>query len=270
MAASIPVSIFDDLAAPAPRFLMRLALLSELIDLLPSPIGRFLEIGPGLGDVSHYLARRYPSARGELMDISPDCTALLRQRFDSDERLAVLDGDFRELPDAGQYDLIIACEVFEHLEDDATAFAGVNRLLSTGGHFLFSVPAFMRKWQNADEFAGHYRRYERAELAEKFTRAGFAIERLWCFGFPITELTYPLRQWYYRPRRSDRPIDKHEATQRSGIERTFVRRFRHLPWPIILSPFFAAQRLVRNRDIGDGFLVLARKIDNRPHQTDAR
>lgn len=270
MTAARPPTIFDDLAAPAPRFLMRLALLRELIELLPSPVNRFLEIGPGLGDVSQYLARRFPTARGQLMDISPDCTALLRERFMSNDRLVICDGDFHQLPGTGQYDLIIACEVFEHLENDDAAFASVNRLLSAGGHFLFSVPAFKRKWQNADVFAGHYRRYERDELAAKFTQHGFTIERLWCFGFPVTELTYPLRQWYYRPRRNDRPMDKREATQRSGIERSFVRKFRRVPWATILSPFFATQRLVRDRDIGDGFLALARKNGTPPPKADAR
>jgi len=250
-------SIFDEVAAPAPRYLMRLAVLERLLDRLPQPPTRFLEIGPGMGDVSLYLTRRFPEATGDLIDFSTDCTEVLRKRFQQTPRLHVMDGDFRELPLSDRYDLIVACEVFEHLEDDRAGFAAVNRLLRPGGHFLFSAPAFMRKWQRVDDYAGHVRRYEREELRDKFSSESLRIERLVCYGFPITALSYPLRQLYYLRRNRAEQLDALAATRRSGVDRSLARRLRHLPWATLLRPFFFLQNVTRSSDAGDGFIVLA-------------
>jgi SAM-dependent methyltransferase len=250
-------SIFEEVAAPAPRYLMRLAVLEQLLNTLPEPPTRFLEIGPGMGDVSLYLTRRFPEATGDLIDFSPDCTKVLRTRFRQIPRLHVRDGDFRELPEADRYDLIVACEVFEHLEDDRSGFAAVKRLLRPGGHFLFSAPAFMRKWQRVDDYAGHVRRYERRELLEKFASESFRVDQLYCYGFPVTALSFPLRQLYYLRRNRAEQLDALAATRRSGVDRSLAHSLRHLPWATLLRPFFFMQNLARDTDAGDGFIVLA-------------
>lgn len=256
--AAVP-SIFDDIQAPAPRYLMRLALLEQLIDLLPTRIDQFLEIGPGLGDVSLYLSRRFHASRGLMMDFSDRCIALLRGRIASQPNLAALAGDFSSLHHEGAYDLIVACEVFEHLEDDATAFRTVARLLKPGGHFLFSVPAHKRKWQQADIYAGHYRRYDKRELCELFATNGLDVEVLWSYGFPITTLLYPFWQVYYRYKKNALH-SKTDASKLSGVERGLANKLaRWLPMTVVLRPFFFCQERVKNTEIGDGFLVLARK-----------
>ena len=56
MSAASEVSILDTLVTPAPRYLMRLALIEQLVARLPTNIRSFLEIGPGMGDLSLYLA----------------------------------------------------------------------------------------------------------------------------------------------------------------------------------------------------------------------
>lgn len=253
------VSIFRQVAAPAPRYLMRLAEISRLVDLLPREIASFLEIGPGMGDLSLYLRRRFPEARGVLMDFSGDSAAILRRRFAGDRETTVLQADFQRHSHEARYDLIVACEVLEHIEDDVAALAAIHRLLAPGGHFIFSVPAFMRKWQHADEYAGHYRRYEWGEIVAKFEAAGLRIERLWCYGFPVTELLYPLRQLYYGRRGKGSGLSKQEATKRSGVERTFAAKLRRLPMAALLTPFFHLQHWARHVGLGDGFLVLARR-----------
>lgn len=253
------VSILDTLVTPAPRYLMRLALIEQFVTRLPTDIRSFLEIGPGMGDLSLYLGRRFPDADGILLDFSSDCIDILRQRTMNNPRLHLRTGDFMTMPHGERHDLIIACEVFEHINDDITAFRIVSELLHPGGHFIFSAPAFMRKWQRADEYAGHYRRYERAELIEKFTASGFHINALWCFGFPITQLLYPARQLYYGLSRRGQHLSKEDATKRSGIERPLIGRNRAILLANLLRPFYFLQNQVKNTDLGDGFLVLAQK-----------
>jgi SAM-dependent methyltransferase len=253
------VTIFDTLVTPAPRYLMRLALIEKFTVRLPPDICSFLEIGPGMGDLSLYIGQRFPDAEGALLDFSSDCIDILRQRTASNPRLHLKTGDFMTMPHNERYNLSVACEVFEHIADDTTAFRIVSELLHPGGYFIFSAPAFMRKWQRVDEYAGHYRRYERAELIEKFSTSGFHIDALWCYGFPITQLLYPMRQLYYGLSRRGQHLSKEDATKRSGVDRPFVGRNRAILLAHLLRPFYYLQNWVKDSDLGDGFLVLAKK-----------
>ncbi len=254
-------SIFDFVLAPAPRYLMRLALIERLIRTLPGRVGRFLEVGPGMGDVSVYLAAMFPEAHGVMMDFSEQCVELLGERVKSQPRLQVVNGDLYTLQGENSYDLVIACEVFEHLEEDALAFRKVAELLRPGGHFLFSVPSHQRKWQQADIYAGHYRRYERDELVDRFGRNGFDIDALWIYGFPLMQLLYPLRQLYYWYQKN-RSHSKADASKQSGIERSLAKRLPTHAMVNLLRPFLFCQDQVKNSELGDGFLVLAHKSMN--------
>lgn len=253
-------SIFNHVIAPAPRLLMRLALITKLVEALPADISNILEIGPGLGDLSLYLADRFPQSHGLLMDISEAGTNILRKRIEGNQRLSVVNGDFRELQSHSLYDLIVACEVFEHIQDDDSAFDAVHQLLRPGGHFIFSVPAFMRKWGAADQYAGHYRRYERTDILSKFSLHSFKIENIWCYGFPVTQLLHIGYQIYYGKQLSRQALSMEESTKRSGTERSLVSRFSQLPIAKLMTPFFLCQNLVKNTNLGDGYLVLATKV----------
>lgn len=252
-------SIFDDVVAPAPRYLSRLALVQELIDALPGDVESFLEIGPGMGDVSHFLANRYPQSKGTMIEFSEESANFLRRRFAGMGRLVVIEQDIREIPQERTFDLIVACEVLEHIENDTEVLKLIAQRLSATGYFLFSAPAFMSKWQRVDEFAGHFRRYERRELWDKFPAAGMVIEKIWMFGFPICNLLYPLREAYYALRLRTVKTSKEEATKLSGVDRALARKFSWLPMARLLRPFFMLQKMVKNTDLGDGFLVLAKK-----------
>lgn len=238
---------------------MRLALIPQLIDGLPKDISRILEIGPGLGDLSLYLASRFPKAHELLIDISEQGIDKLKKRIDGNARLSAIAGDFRELHPKTQFNLIAACEVFEHIQDDDAAFKAVHQLLLPGGYFIFSVPAFMHKWSAADLYAGHYRRYERSNILAKFQQHGFEIEKLWCYGFPVTHLLHIAYKIYYGWQVSHKTLSMDEATKRSGTERSLVSHLSRLPVVKLMTPFFLCQNLVKNSDIGDGYLVLARK-----------
>lgn len=253
-------SIFDYVLAPAPRLLMRLALMPQLLENEPVQVRNFLEIGPGKGDLSLYLASLFPQASGLLMDISAPGIEKVQERIGSNARLSAEVGDFRALPQRAVYDLVVACEVFEHIEDDDSAFNAACLLLQPGGYFIFSVPAFMKKWGPADQYAGHFRRYERAELVEKFKQHGFEIKTFWCYGFPLTQILHFIYKFYYGWKVSHQPLSMEEATKRSGTDRSLVSQLSRFPVAKLMWPFFVCQRLVKNTDMGDGYLILARKI----------
>lgn len=255
---SVP-SLLNGVFAPAPRYMMRLALVEKLLQKLPDSCSSFLEIGPGMGDLSLYLSQRFPNATGDLYEISEESIAFLKSRIPPAMPLSTYHADFLALDAHDFYDLAIACEVFEHLEDDTRAFRKIYQLLKKGGYFLFSAPAGMEKWGPADQYGGHVRRYERNELEEKFHIEGFTILHLWMYGFPITHLTNPLSNKYYARMNAQKKLSQAESTKRSGTERTVARWLRRLPVATLMIPFFACQNRVKETEHGDGYLVLARK-----------
>jgi hypothetical protein len=66
--------------------------------------------------------------------------------------------------------------VLETTSDDDAALRRANQLLMPGGRIIVFVPATKNLFGSLDEGIGHQRRYERDELAQKLTQAGFEVE----------------------------------------------------------------------------------------------
>src|SRR5262245_18646037 len=130
---------------------------------------------------------------------------------------------------AERFDLLVAFEVLEHYADDADCLRKWVELLQPQGMLIFSVPAHMRQWTRNDELAGHARRYERSELLEKLGACGLTVERLWCYGFPVLNLTYPLSS--VLPRRSVPTVTTPERddTRMANFQRTLSSGDRRFP-----------------------------------------
>jgi SAM-dependent methyltransferase len=91
--------------------------------------------------------------------------------------LAVVRADATALPvAAGSFDLVVAFDVLEHIEDHKAAVAGVFEALRPGGHFLVAVPVDPKLWSEHDVAVHHVRRYTRSELLTLLEDAGFVIE----------------------------------------------------------------------------------------------
>jgi len=65
-----------------------------------------------------------------------------------------------------KWNVILACDVIEHIEDDFSAIQWIYDHLKPGGIFLATVPAFNWLFSEHDKALGHYRRY----TAESFNR----------------------------------------------------------------------------------------------------
>ena len=144
-----------------PGYFLRLSAMDHAMNRLHGR--RFLEIGPGRGDIAAWLAARGGS--GTLVDTSPASIDFLRGRFGDPSRFA-LSSDLSsvKVPQGG-FGLAVALEVLEHVPDDIGLLRGIYRLLASGGELVVSVPAFMRRWGRLDECVGHLRRYEREDTS---------------------------------------------------------------------------------------------------------
>jgi SAM-dependent methyltransferase len=132
------------------------------------PRARILDVGCGTGATSAAL-RRFGDVRG--LDMG-----LAALRHASARGLVVALGSAENLPvgDA-QFDVVVALDVLEHLDDDRRALDEIRRVLRPGGVFLATVPAYPFLWSSHDEALGHRRRYRRAQLRERISAAGFQI-----------------------------------------------------------------------------------------------
>jgi len=85
-----------------------------------------------------------------------------------------------------RFDLVVMLDVLEHIENDAGALRAVWRLLKTGGHAIFTVPALPLLWSVHDEANAHYRRYRREGLRRLLHETGFQVlEIRYYFGWTL-------------------------------------------------------------------------------------
>ena len=94
--------------------------------------------------------------------------------------------------------------------------------------------------------------------------AGFTVEELECYGFPLSNLVEPLRAWSHaRALRRGAGEEKAAATAQSGVARGLEARLwplqAGLPGRLLFRAAFRLQTIFRHRDLGTGYLVLARR-----------
>lgn len=250
--------------APAPRYLLRRdRVLRQVARLQP---GRVLEVGCGVGALLHELRRQGHEAHGfETSRAALRLAAQANATVDEGQRIALHDAP--SLSWHGAFDTLVAMEVLEHIEDDRSALSQWNAWLKPGGLMLLSVPAHMRRWNAADEWAGHVRRYERADLNEKLAGAGFAVRTIECYGFPVGNILDRSLSGHYAGeilRNEDGTPDRQANNDRSGIDRgPAMKAYRWLATPpgkLALGLATVTQSMFLAGEKGTGFVVAARKI----------
>ena len=139
-----------------------------------------LELGSGQGALSKLLPAKSIVV---LSDVIPEYLAGLKKVFtDPVMRIDIEKEAPKDL--VGKMDTVFSSNVFEHIQDDRSAFQNSFRLLESGGYFLMFVPARPEIFGNLDEEMGHYRRYTKKELRQKSEGAGFTVEKLYYANLP--------------------------------------------------------------------------------------
>jgi SAM-dependent methyltransferase len=100
----------------------------------------------------------------------------------------IVRGAAERLPfEAASFDLAVALDVLEHV-DDRAAVGELARVVEADGWVVVTVPAFPALWSARDELAAHRRRYRRRELVRLLESSGFAVEERAYYQF----LLFPL------------------------------------------------------------------------------
>jgi len=99
------------------------------------------------------------------------------------------------------FDLVLALDVIEHVDDDIHALTECRRILKAEGLLIVTVPAFMVLWSPWDEALGHRRRYTASGLAKASQQAGLSVKKLtymFFFVFPIAVLVRRVKRLFQR------------------------------------------------------------------------
>lgn len=92
------------------------------------------------------------------------------------------------------FDIIIASDCLEHLEDDKKALKNWKSLLKIGGTMYVFVPAFMSLWSYHDTINMHYKRYTNEELKSKLLAENLAIVKASYWNFLLFLPVYTFRK----------------------------------------------------------------------------
>lgn len=172
-------------------FVAKRRILGSVIDRLDlPPDARILDVGCGTGGALPFLA-----GYGRPYGVDVAAAAVTRAARRGHGGLAR--GDLlRGLPFRdGVFDLALAMDVLEHVDDDIGALTEIQRVLRPGGRAIVTAPAFMSLWGPHDVAAHHCRRYRLPEMVARAEAAGLEMERATYFNtflFPITAL---FRAW---------------------------------------------------------------------------
>jgi SAM-dependent methyltransferase len=152
-----------------------------IFEQIESALGhRVLEIGSGTGNITQFLCASgrevmatdiVPSYRNELRRIFADHPKVQVGKFDL---TAAAPAEFVAAP----FDTVVCLNVLEHIEDDDFALRQMRDALRAGGRLALLVPAHQMLYGEFDRALGHFRRYEKRELASKLERVGFAVRDL--------------------------------------------------------------------------------------------
>jgi len=250
------MSNFDkkDTWCPTPRYLCRKSIVLDFLDEIGK--GTFIDIGAGSGDLVADLAKKGYKGRG--IDFSDEAIKIAQKKLNGiNDDVKVRKMDLFNVDKI--FNIAIMLEVIEHIKEEKKALKKVYDILSEDGHLIISAPAHKKDWSvESDEWAGHYRRYEKNELRSKLENTGFKVLKLYNYGFPIANIAKPIRNYLMK---KDYLSQKYEkmSTKRSGTDRNSQKKFTFLINSVTMAPFLFLQKFFFHKDFGDGYIVLVKK-----------
>ncbi len=153
-------------------FLARKDLLRQQVGMLldGKKGAKILNVGAALG-ASTLMLQEF----GEVTSLEYDksCCEFVKAELG----MEFINGSITELPFAdGQFDLVCAFDVVEHVQDDLLAVTELHRVCKPGGYVFTTVPAFQSLWSEHDEINMHFRRYTKKGHLALFARQNAIVQ----------------------------------------------------------------------------------------------
>ena len=212
-----------------PGTLLQLMYLRERLRLRVP--GRFIEIGPGGGEITRLLLElgwcgtAYDLDAGTIDDLATRFSTAVAAR-----RLQLVNDDFTACTSPAPVELVISCMVMEHLEDTRLAafMTCAQACLAPTGSMIALVPASPRDWGIEDDIAGHCRRYTREAIGQLLDHHHWQLRHLAGLTYPLSNLLLPLSNFLVRRSETQKlALTALERTKQSG--RRSVHYKTHFP-----------------------------------------
>lgn len=177
-----------------PIHLFRERLIMRSIKDVLAPGATIVDAGCGSGSLALDLCRN--GYKVQAVEQAAEFVERLERcikEYDQEGVLRIYQGSVTALPLASSSaDGLVCSEVLEHVLSanggDQAAVAEFHRVLKVGATCIASVPLNPKLWDHSDAWAGHVKRYTPDEFIELFQSAGFAVERVRYWGFPLGRL----------------------------------------------------------------------------------
>lgn len=150
-----------------------------------------LEVGCGTGFVLAGIAAAFPALELAGAETASEGLALAAARAPG---ASLMQMDARRIPFRGEFGVVGAFDVLEHIEDDRAVLAELRAAVIPGGGVLLTVPQHPALWSEYDARAGHVRRYRARELGSKVVEAGLEIVRMTSFVALLLPIMYLSRR----------------------------------------------------------------------------
>jgi 2-polyprenyl-6-hydroxyphenyl methylase/3-demethylubiquinone-9 3-methyltransferase len=164
---------------------------------------RALEVAAG--DASLSACLQQTGCEVTANDLREDDLKQAVANFRNGARIRVLPGNVFDLDPAetGCFDLVIACEIIEHVAHPIEFLLHLKKFLTPGGHVLLTTPngayfrSKLRTYSQVENFTaleseqfkpdadGHLFLFTPAELRQAASQAGFNVDRLFVWGTPF-------------------------------------------------------------------------------------
>ena len=137
---------------------------------------RFYDAGAGFGQYSYFVLRYFKKAKVQVVDLKTDYMdsfALYAKRVGWQD-FSAQQADLADYIPNDKYDLIVAIDILEHIENDVQVLRNFRQVLDIGGKLIISSPS---TFDESAKFVEEHVRpgYDKAEIISKLENAGFKI-----------------------------------------------------------------------------------------------
>ncbi|WP_211441831.1 class I SAM-dependent methyltransferase [Collimonas humicola] len=216
--------------------------------------GRFIEIGPGAGNISSLLLSM--GWQGTAYDLEPLTVAKIERRFSGEiasGRYKAKNQDWLKADQKELCDLVISCMVMEHFDErgERQFIDRARQCLKYGGQMISIVPGSPKHWGIEDEIAGHYRRYTADSARSLLSSAGWDVKHTAGLTFPLSNILFPLSNFLvHRSEALKLELSMLERTKKSGIRDVPMKtKFPRIFWLILnrwtMFPLHILQKIFR-------------------------